>query len=107
MSKLCNAAACAKDALDKVVCDAVAASALQFYARAVEFLRNTLCVDITKFFQLIALLAVVCWIQQWLQEIIAFICNIPTVIRNLFSGNFSLCLLPCDAPAPGEGEEEG
>jgi hypothetical protein len=96
MPNLCNAAACAKLALDKVVCDAVSNAALNFYTQVVEFLRNTLCIDLTVFFQLIAMLAVICWIQNWLIEIIHFICRIPKVLKNLFCGNFNLCLLDCD-----------
>ena len=96
MPNLCNAAACAKLALDKVVCDAVASAALDFYTQVVEFLRNTLCIDLTKFFQLIAILAVICWVQSWLIEIIHFIYRIPKVLKNLFTGKFNLCLLDCD-----------
>lgn len=96
MPNLCNAAACAKLALDKVVCEAVSSAALDFYAQIIEFLRNTLCIDIAVFFQLIALLAVVCFIQNWLLEIIGFICRIPKILKNLFCGKFNLCLLDCD-----------
>ena len=96
MPNLCNAATCAKLALDKVVCEAVAAAALNFYAQIVDFLRNTLCFDFAIFFKVIAFLAVVCWVQNWLLEIIKFICNIPRVIKNLFCGKFNLCLLDCD-----------
>lgn len=95
MTNLCNAATCAKIALDKVVCDAIASAALNFYSQIVEFLRVTMCVDVTMFFQLIALLAVLCWVQNWLMEMIHFICRIPKVIKNIFHGKFSLCLLNC------------
>lgn len=96
MSNLCNAAACAKVALDKVVCEAVTASALDFYVKIVEFLRNTICFDLTLFFQLIALLVIICWIQNWFIEIMHFICKIPKVLKNLFCGKFNLCLLNCE-----------
>lgn len=96
MPNLCNAAACAKLALDKIVCEAVSSSALDFYTQVVEFLRNTLCIDLTMFFQLIAMLAVICWVQNWLIEIIHFVCRIPRVLKNLFCGKFNLCLLDCD-----------
>lgn len=96
MSNLCNAANCAKIALDKVVCDAVASASLNFYAQIVEFLRNNFCFDLTMFFQVIAFLAVICWIQNWLIEIIKFICRIPRIIKHFFCGNFNLCFLNCD-----------
>jgi hypothetical protein len=96
MPNLCNAATCAKLALDKVICDAVATAALNFYTQIVSFLRDTICLDLTMFFQVIALLAVICWIQNWLIEVVKFICHIPRVIKNLFCGKFNLCLLDCD-----------
>lgn len=106
MPNLCNAAACAKLALDKVVCEAVSSAALNFYSQVVEFLRNNLCVDLTVFFQLIALLAVICWVQNWLIEIIRFICNIPKVLKRLFCGNFNLCLLDCDGSENNSGKTD-
>jgi hypothetical protein len=106
MSNLCNAAACAKIALDKVVCDAVASAALDFYAKAVEFLRSHLCIDLNVFFQLIAVLAVICWIQNWLLEIIKFVCKIPKVIKELFCGNFNFCLLDCDESHQTQSHDE-
>ena len=105
MPNLCNAATCAKLALDKVVCEAVAAAALNFYAQIVDFLRNTLCFDFAIFFKVIAFLAVVCWVQNWLLEIIKFICNIPRVIKNLFCGKFNLCVLDCDRSERSERSE--
>ena len=106
MSNLCNVATCAKVVLDKVVCDAVASASLNFYAQIVDFLRNTLCIDITIFFQVIAILAVICWIQTWLLEIIQFLCKIPTVIKNLFCGKFNLCLLDCDASSESSSKSK-
>lgn len=97
MPNLCNAATCAKFALNKAVCDAVASAALNFYSQIVEFIRNTLCFDISILFQVIAVLAVICWVQEWLLEIIKFICKIPKIIKNLFCGKFNLCLLDCDS----------
>ena len=106
MPNLCNAATCAKLALDKVVCEAVAAAALNFYAQIVDFLRNTLCFDFSIFFQIVAFLAVICWVQNWLSEIINFICKIPTVIKNLFCGKFNLCLLDCDRSEHSQPSEQ-
>lgn len=97
MSNLCNASACAKLALNKVVCDTVASAALDYYAQIVDFLRNTLCIDINKFFQVIAFLTIICWIQNWLLEIVKFICKIPKVLKNIFCGKFNLCLFNCES----------
>lgn len=105
MSNLCNAATCAKLALDKVVCEAVSAAALNLYAQIVDFLRNTLCFDLTVFFKVVALLAIICWIQNWLLDIIKFICNIPRVIKNLFCGKFNLCVFNCEQPEHSEHSE--
>lgn len=96
MSNLCNAASCAKVALDKIVCDAIASSALDYYAQVVELLRSTVGIDITAFFQLVAFLAVLCWVQKWLVEIFNLVCRLPKVIKNIFCGKFNICLLECD-----------
>ena len=96
MSNLCNAAACAKNALDKVVCEAVSSATLNIYAQIVDFFRNTLSIDFTLLFQLIALLSVICWIQTWLVEIINLICKIPKFIKHLLCGKINFCLLNCN-----------
>lgn len=106
MSNLCNVASCAKLALDKVVCDAVSSAILNFYSQIIEFLRNTLCFDITIFFQVIAVLALICWIQSWLLEIIKFICRIPKIIKKLFCGNFNLCVLDCESSSHKHSDSE-
>lgn len=102
MSNLCNAATCAKLALDKVVCDAVASAVLNFYAQIVDFLRNTVNIDFSLFFKVIALLAVICWIQKWLLEIIKFICKIPKILKKFFCGKFNLCLLDCNSDSDSD-----
>ena len=101
MSPICVAADCAKVVLDKLVCEAVAASTLSFFAKIVDYLKNTLCFDINVLFEAIAILAVLCWIQSWVTEIIRFLLKIPKIIKNLFCGKFSLCLFDeCDGNAP-------
>mgnify|MGYP000196212810 CR=1 FL=1 len=96
MSKLCDAANCARVALDKVVCDAVAVSALDFYAQVVQFIKDNTGLDVAVIFQAIAALAVLCWVQEWLLEIIRFLCRVPRFIKNLFCGKINLCILNCN-----------
>lgn len=95
-SLICKAAKCANRALGKSVCRIVSVAALEHYAHIVEVIKNTLCIDINKLFGLIALLAVLCWISQWISEIINFVTKtVPQFIKNLCQGKFSLCLLDC------------
>lgn len=97
MTKFQEVAECANDALNKVVCAAVSAAALEQYGKIVHFIKSTLCFDINELFGLIALLAVLCWVSQWISEIIHFVTKtIPKFIKNLCNGKFSLCLLDCD-----------
>lgn len=105
MTNLCIAATCAKVALDKIVCDAIATSALDYYAQVVELLRSTVGIDINTFFQLVAFLAVLCWVQKWFVEIIALVCRLPKVIKNIFCGKFNLCLLECDGEESEKSEK--
>jgi len=106
MTKLCDAAACAKIALDKVVCESVSVAALEFYAKVVEFIRLHTCIDIGLIFQVIAILAVICWIQQWLLEIINFVLGIPKLIKKLFCGKlFPLCVFDCCDKPVHESED--
>lgn len=99
MSNLCAAADCAKNALNKVVCEAVAVAALDFYAQVVEFIKQQTGVDPLIVFQAIAALAVLCWIQEWILELINLIAKVPRFIKNLFCGKLDLCLLNC-GPKP-------
>jgi hypothetical protein len=96
--KICALASCATNAIDKAVCAVVSASALEQYAQLVEFIKNTTCFDINRFFALIALLALLCWLSDWLYEIIHFVCHtIPRFFKNLLCGKVSLCLLDCES----------
>lgn len=99
MSNLCAAADCAKNALNKVVCEAVAVAALDFYAQVVEFIKQQTGVDPLIVFQAIAALAVLCWIQEWILELIDLVTIFPRFIKNLFCGKLDLCLLNC-GPKP-------
>jgi hypothetical protein len=95
--KICALASCATHAIDKAVCAVVSASALEQYAQLVEFIKNATCFDINRFFALIALLALLCWLSDWLYEIIHFVCHtIPRFFKNLLCGKVSLCLLNCE-----------
>jgi hypothetical protein len=93
MTKLANLSKCAKLALDKVVCQGVAAAALDLYAALVDYLRMALCFDVSVLFQIIAVLAIICWIQNWLIEIYYFIVKLPKILKNIFCGKFDLCIL--------------
>lgn len=95
--KICQLASCATRALDKSVCAVVSVAALEQYGKIVDLVKQYTCIDINEFFGYIALLAVLCWVSQWLNEIIHFICKtIPKFFKNLMCGKFSLCLLDCD-----------
>lgn len=95
--KICKLASCATRALDESVCAVVSVAALEQYAKIVDLVKQYTCIDINEFFGYIALLAVLCWVSQWLNEIIHFICKtIPKFFKNLCRGKFSLCLLDCD-----------
>ena len=96
MSSLSNTTKCAKLTLDKIVCEAISSSVLSYYCQFVNYLRNTLNFDITIFFQVIAILSIICWVQNWLLEIIKFICKIPKIIKNILCGKFNLCILDCE-----------
>lgn len=94
---ICNLAACATRALDKSVCAIVSVAALEQYNTVVELIKQYTCIDINEFFAYIALLAVLCWVSKWIEEIFEFVCKtIPRFIKNLTCGKFSLCLLDCD-----------
>jgi hypothetical protein len=96
-NKICQLASCATNALDKSVCAIVSVAALEQYNCVVEYIKNITCIDINEFFGYIALLALLCWVSQWLAEIFNFMCKtIPKFMKNLFCGKFSLCLLDCD-----------
>ena len=95
--KICKLASCATHALDRSVCAVVSVAALEQYNNLVELVKKFTCIDINEFFGYIALLAVLCWISQWLEEIIHFVFKtIPKFIKNLCHGKLSLCLLDCD-----------
>jgi len=95
--KICNLAAVATKTLDKSVAAIVSVAALEQYAKLSALLKEYTCIDINEFFGIIALLAVLCWISQWLEEIFHFICvTIPKFFVNLCRGKLSLCLLDCD-----------
>lgn len=106
MSNLCNVSVCAKNALDKMVCDVVSSCALDFYACIIEFMRNTCYVDLNLFFKVIALLSVMCWIQVWLMEMIKFVCKIPKFIKKIFCGKFNFCFLNCDSKSKSESKSK-
>lgn len=94
--KICQLASCATSALDKSVCAVVSVAALEQYNNIVELVKNLTYIDINEFFGYVALLAVLCWVSQWLEEIIHFVCKtIPKCIKNLCHGKLSLCLLDC------------
>lgn len=95
--KICQLASCATSALDKSVCAVVSVAALEQYANIVNLIKQYTSIDVNEFFGYIALLAVLCWVSQWLEEIINFMCKtIPKFVKNLLCGKFSLCLLNCD-----------
>lgn len=94
--KICQLASCATRALDKSVCAVVSVAALEQYNNIVDLVKNLTCIDINQFFGYVALLAVLCWVSQWLEEIIHFIFHtVPKFIKNLCHGKLSLCLLDC------------
>ena len=94
--KICNLASVATKTLDKSVAAIVSVAALEQYARITALLKEYTCIDINEFFGIIALLAVLCWVGQWLHEIFHFICvTIPKFFVNLCKGKLSLCLLDC------------
>ncbi len=96
--KICKLASCATKVLDDSVCAVVSVAALEQYAIIVDLVKQYTCIDINEFFTYIALLAVLCWVSQWLNEIIHFLCKtIPRFLKNLTCGKFSLCLLDCDS----------
>jgi len=96
-NKICQLANCATNALDKSVCSIVSVAALEQYNCVVEYIKKFTCIDINEFFGYIALLVLLCWVSQWLAEIINFICRtIPKFFKNLLNCKFSLCLLDCD-----------
>ena len=96
-SKICSLAQCATNALDESVCNAVAAAALEQYAKINELIKSYTHIDVNEFFGYVALLAVLCWFSQWLNEIVKFVTKtIPKFIHNLSCGKFSICLLDCD-----------
>jgi len=98
-SLFCKAGACATKALNRTVCAAVSVAALEQYAKIAEMIKSCLCIDINKLFTFIACLAVLCWIGQWVAEIINFVTKtIPRFVSNLCQGKFSLCLLDCKRP---------
>jgi Na+/glutamate symporter len=95
--KICKLAGIATRTLDKSIAAIVAASALEQYSRVVALVNAQTGIDINEFFAYIALLAVLCWVGQWLNEIMAFtIVTIPRFFKNLCHGKFSMCLLDCD-----------
>ncbi len=105
--QICKVAGCATRALNKSVCAVVSAAALEQYAKISEMIKQYTCFDINHFFGLIALLAVLCWISQWIAEIIDFVTvTIPNFISNLCNGKFSLCLLDCDRSSTGSRHSE-
>jgi len=106
MSKLCDADACVKLTLNKMVCETVSSCALDIYAYIVEFLRNTFCIDLNLFFKVIALLSVICWVQLWIVEMIKFVCKIPKIIKKMLCGKFNFCLLGCDCKPVHKTESE-
>lgn len=94
--KICQLASYATQALDKSVCAIVSVAALEQYNCAVELVKKYTSIDINEFFGYIALLAVLCWVSQWLEEIIHFMLHtVPRFLSNLCHGKFSLCLLDC------------
>ena len=97
-SQICSLADCATKALNKNFCAVVSAAALDHYAKIAETIKKCLCIDINELFSVIALLAVLCWISQFITEIIHFVTRtIPNFISNLCHGKFSLCLLDCSS----------
>lgn len=95
--KICQLASCVNSTLDKSICAIVSVAALEQYHMIVDYIKKYTCFNINDFFGYIALLAVLCWISQWINEILNFICKIiPKFLKNLMCCNFSLCLLDCD-----------
>lgn len=95
--KICSLANIATKALDKSVASIVSVAALEQYTAVVEFINCKIGINVNDFFAYIALLAVLCWVGQWLEEIINFICKtVPKFFKNLMCGKLSLCLLDCD-----------
>jgi len=93
-SHVSSAAEHAKKALAELVNNVVSSAALSHYAHIVELIRCHLWIDINVLFSYIALLVVICWVGQWLHEIINFIfVKLPKFIKNLFCGKINLCLL--------------
>lgn len=96
-SNFCFAAGCAKKALNEAVCAIVSASALEQYAELVQKIKEYTHFDLEQFFHVIALLAVICWIKDWLSEVCDFLTRkVPRFFHKLLHGEVSLCLLDCE-----------
>lgn len=105
-SQICNLAGAATKALNKSAAAVVAAAALEQYAKLAQKVKELTCIDINEFFSIIALLAVLCWVGQWIKEICHFVTvTIPTFIANLCKGHFSLCLLNCKSSSESHSDE--
>jgi len=97
MSQICKLANVATKTLNKTVAAIVSAAALEQYATITELIKNYTCIDINQLFECIAFLAVLCWVGQWLNELVKFVLVvIPKFFKNLCAGKFSLCLLDCN-----------
>ena len=93
----CAAAACAKKSLDEAICSIISASALSQYATIVKHIKDATSFDLDAIFELIALLSVICFVGNWIQEIIRFITHsVPKFVKRLLHGKFSFCLTNCD-----------
>ena len=73
-SKLCQLANVATATLDKYVAEIVSHAALAQYEKIVDLIKEYTCIDLNEFFVCISLLAVLCWVSQWLNDIIIFVC---------------------------------
>lgn len=104
--KICKLAAVATKALDKSAAALVSVAALEQYNYVVEMVKEKTHIDINEFFTYIALLAVMCWVGHWLDEIFRFLCHtLPKFFKNLMCGKFSLCLLDCGSHESEHCEE--
>ena len=102
----CAAVACAKKSLDETICSIVSASALSQYAMIVKHIKDATHFDLDAIFELIALLSVICFLGNLLQEIIRFITHsVPKFFKRLLKGKFSFCLFNCDGKDESESHK--
>ena len=87
---LCRIRNKATNALDEVVAIAVSAAVIEQFNKLLNFIRCKLHVDVSMLFKVIATMALLFWIIEWVdaaKEL--FFCKIPKFIKNLCKGKKS------------------